>query len=237
MNFSVIIPAHNEEGFITECLQSVKLAEAQLGSPVEIVVCINRCTDSTEAIAKQFGAVLVKEDAKNLAKIRNSGVREAKGDIVVTIDADSRMSPNMLCEIRRLLSTQKFIGGGTRIKPERLSLGIVASSLIILYYAIRFGLRPAGLFWCFKKDFDSISGFDESLLTLEDLDFANRLAVFGKTKQLKYGTTWRASITTSCRKFDKYGDWYFFKNPGLVKALFSGRNQSVADEFYYKPER
>jgi glycosyltransferase involved in cell wall biosynthesis len=237
MKFSVVIPAHNEERFIKDCLVSVRTSEANLSSPVEIVVCLNRCTDGTETIAKQFGAVLVKEDARNLAKIRNSGVRAATGDVIVTIDADSRMSTNMLCEIQRLLSTQKFIGGGTRIKPERLSLGIIASSLVILYYALRFGLRSAGLFWCLKKDFDSIGGFNESLVTLEDLDFANRLAAFGKTKRLKHGTTWNAFITTSCRKFDKYGDWYFFKNPGLVKNLFSGLNQKAADEFYYDPGR
>lgn len=108
------------------------------------------------------------------------------------------------------METQKFIGGGTRIKPERLSLGIFASLLVILFYALRFGLRSAGLFWRFKKDFDAIGGFNESLVTLEDLDFANRLASFGKPKRLKYGTRWKATITTSCRKFDQYGDWYFF---------------------------
>lgn len=157
--------------------------------------------------------------------------------IVTKFKKTPQMSTNMLSDIHRLLSTQRFIGGGTRIRPERLSLGIIASSLVILFYALRFGLRSAGLFWCLKKDFDSIGGFSEALVTLEDLDFANRLAAFGKTKRLKYGTTWRAFITTSCRKFDKYGDWYFFKNPGLVKDLFSGSNQKAADEFYYNPGR
>lgn len=145
MKFSVIIPAHNEEKYIQKCLESVRAAEAMLSSPVEIVVCLNRCTDRTESIAQQFGATIVREDARNLSKIRNTGVRAATGDVVVTIDADSRMSTNMLFEVARLLSTRRFIGGGTRIRPERLSLGIVASSLVILFYALRFGLRSADL--------------------------------------------------------------------------------------------
>ncbi|MFO7674465.1 MAG: hypothetical protein R6V74_12220, partial [Lutibacter sp.] len=44
---------------------------------------------------------------------------------LVTIDADSRMSRNMLTEIDRLLRTGKYIGGGVAVWPERWSLGIV----------------------------------------------------------------------------------------------------------------
>ena len=183
MKISVIIPAHNEQDYIGACLESIKVAQRN-NQPldVEVVVCLNRCTDRTEEIAKNFGAVIAWEDAKNLSKIRNAGVRASSGDIVVTIDADSRMSPNMLTEVEKLLKTSKYIGGGTRIKPERMSLGILVSSFVILFYAFRFGLKSAGLFWCFKRDFEAIGGFNESLVTLEDLDFANRLASYDKSK-------------------------------------------------------
>jgi glycosyltransferase involved in cell wall biosynthesis len=236
MAFSVLIPAHNEEDFIEGCLSSIKKAEAELGAPVEIVVCLNRCTDKTEEIARQFGAVITVENEKNLSRIRNAAAKVATGDVFVTIDADSRMSANMLKEISRLLSTGRFIGGGTRIKPERLSLGIFISCLVILYYTIRFGIRSAGLFWCLRKDFNAIKGFKETLLTIEDLDFANRLAEYGKAKNLKFGTAWKAAITTSCRKFDKFGDWYLVKNPGVVRALFKGNDKVSANRFYYDVE-
>lgn len=235
MRMSVIIPAHNEEKFIGACLNSIRLAE--LGSTVEIIVCLNRCTDTTEEIAKSFNALIVREDARNLSKIRNAGVSASTGEIIVTIDADSLMSPNMLSEVQRLVASQKFIGGGTRIKLERFSFGILASSLVVIYYAFRFGLRSAGLFWCLRKNFDEIGGFNENLLSLEDLDFANRLALLGKKRGLRYGTAWRAYITTSCRKFDKYGDWYFFKNPRFVRDIFSGTDKKSTDQFFYDPER
>lgn len=236
MKYSVVIPAHNEERFIEDCLASIRKAREGFSGSVEVIVCLNRCTDNTEAIARSSGAVIVNEDAKNLAKIRNAGAKVATGDVVVTIDADSRMSPNMLREINRLISTGKFIGGGTMIRAERLSLGIIASSLVVLFFALIYGLRSAGLFWCRKTDFDAIGGFNESLITLEDLDFAKRLSALGKAKGLKYGTTWRAYIVTSCRKFDKFGDWYFFKNPGVVKAIFGGEPRH-ADDFYYEIKR
>lgn len=237
MNISVIIPAHNEEKFIGDCLKSVKTAESELGAPVEIVVCLNRCTDRTEEIARSFGAVVVREDEKNIAKIRNAAAKAATGDVIVTIDADSRMSKNMLTEVVRLLSTGKFIGGGTRIKPERMSLGIFISGLVILYYLLKYGPKSAGLFWCFKTDFDAVGGFNETLHSLEDLDFAHRLSALGEKRGLKYTTAWKTAITTSCRKFDMFGDWYLVRNPGIVRALFTGIDQKSANQFYYDVKR
>lgn len=237
MKISIVIPAHNEELLIADCFLAIQKACGEVRNEVEVIVCLNRCTDRTEEIAKKFGARIVKDDSKNLAKIRNVAAQAATGEILITIDADSRMSANMLKEVVRLISTDKFIGGGTNIRAERLSLGIIASSIVILYFALLYGLRSAGLFWCLKKDFDAIGGFNESLATLEDLDFAKRLAAYGKTKGLKYGTAWQTHIITSCRKFDRFGDWYFVKNPGIVKSLFSGTDAESANKFYYEMKR
>lgn len=237
MKFSVIVPAYNEEALIGKCLSAIDASRKRSSSAVEVIVVLNRCTDRTEQISRDFGAVIVEEPARNLAKIRNSGAKVATGDVIVTIDADSRMSDNTFQEIERLLLTQKYIGGGTKIKVERLSLGIVMSSLVILWFAIPRRIPSAGLFWCYKKDFDAIGGFYESMVTLEDLDFALRLKRYGASVGKRYGTLWRASITTSCRKFDEFGDWYFFKNPKVVKQLFSGVDHETANKFYYDVKR
>lgn len=58
-----------------------------------------------------------------------AGVWLVTGEVIVTIDADSRMSANMLSEIDRLLRTGKYIDGGVMVWPERWSLGIVATAL------------------------------------------------------------------------------------------------------------
>ena len=196
MKISVVVPAHNEEKYIRDCIASIRHAEEHISTPVELIVCLNRCSDRTEEIARDLGAIIAREEAKNIAKIRNAGARAARGDIIVTIDADSRMSSKMLSEIERLILTRKYIGGGTIIRAERLSAGIIASGLMVLLFAMAYGLRSAGLFWCLKQDFDAIGGFDESKITVEDLDFANRLAALGRTKGLKYGTVRRAHIVT-----------------------------------------
>lgn len=237
MKFSVIIPAYNEEKFITKCLESIEKASVPYPDQVEIVVVINRCTDKTEGIARAHGAKIVYENAKNLSKIRNAGAKASCGDILLTIDADSRMTDNMLIEIDRHMTRRKYIGGGTLIFFDRLSTGIVLTSLMV---AVRLMLRDmlsGGLFWCRREDFFAVGGFDENMITLEDFDFAKRLKRYGKSRGKRFKAIKRAWIKTSSRKFDKFGDWYLIKNPELVKGIISGRDQEAADKFFYDFER
>src|SRR6266404_3505649 len=122
--FSVIIPARDEERFIGRCLESIQTAATTYPDQLEVIVVLNRCSDRTEEIAHAFGARTIREDAKNFAKIRNAGARAAVGEVLVTIDADSRMSPGALVAIDRALSSGTTVGGGTVIHPDRSSLGI-----------------------------------------------------------------------------------------------------------------
>jgi glycosyltransferase involved in cell wall biosynthesis len=112
MRFSILIPTRNEEKCLPGCLQSIKVAAEPFPDQVEIIVAANRCTDRTEEIAQAHGAKVAHDDSRNLAKIRNAAARAATGEVIVTIDADSRMSANMLTEIDRLLRTGRYIGGG-----------------------------------------------------------------------------------------------------------------------------
>ncbi len=236
MKYSVLVPAHNEEGYIENCLQSIKSAADNVMDEVEIIVALNRCTDQTADIAAGFQAVIVNEDRKNLARIRNAAARAATGDVIVTIDADSQMSRNMFVEIAAKLSAGKTIGGGVMIRPERWSLGIFMSLLTVLPFLLIHRVS-GGLFWCYRRDFEAVGGFNETLVSAEDLDFAKRLKAWGKKRGQRFKTMTTAHIITSCRKFDTFGDWYLFKNPGLVWKIMKGDNQKAADLFYYHPDR
>ncbi len=236
MKYSILIPAHNEEAYIGQCLQSIKDATEQISADVEIIVALNRCSDQTAAIAAGHQAVSVIENSKNLARIRNAAARAATGDIIVTIDADSRMSRNMLAEIAAHLATGKYIGGGVMIRPERWSLGIFMSLLTVLPFLLIHRVS-GGLFWCYRNDFETVGGFNETLVSAEDLDFARRLKAYGKQTGRRFKTISRAHIITSCRKFDTFGDWYLFKHPGLVWNIMKGNHQKAADLFYYDTDR
>ncbi len=236
--FSILIPARNEEKFLPGCLDSIRAAAATLPGEIEIVVALNRCTDRTEEIALAGGAKVVREDGRSMAKIRNAAARAASGEIVVTIDADSRMSRNMLTEIDRLLASGRYIGGGVLILPERWSLGIMLTVLMLMLAMATVWRRvSAGLFWCRRVDFQALGGFNEELVSLEDLDFARRLKALGRKQGKRFKTISRAHIVTSCRKFDTFGDWYLLLHPRLVRRLLGGKSQKDADRFYYDVER
>ena len=234
--FSIVIPARNEERFIGPCLESIRLAARPYPGQVETIVVLNRCTDKTEAIARKFGARIIREDAKNLARIRNAGARNAAGTILITVDADSTMSPKTLVAIEKALSSGKTVGGGVFIRPERLSAGIVAT-LLLLALVLLINPISGGLFWCYRDDFNAIGGFDEDLVSAEDVDFARRLKTFGKKVGRPFSTLRGGHIVTSCRKLDQFGDWCVMRNPRLFWRIMSGKSQPAADEFYYDVER
>jgi GT2 family glycosyltransferase len=241
IKFSIVIPAYNEEKYITKCLDSIAASSAAYKDQVEVIVVLNRCTDRTEEIASSYHCVIVKEDSKNLSKIRNAGAKAARGKIIVTIDADSWMSNNMLTEIENHLKTGKYIGGGVSMRAERLSMGIIASTLTLFLVGIpifmKHGFISIGLLWCLKEDFEAINGFDEQLLMAEDVDFAIRLKERGKKSGKGYATITKAHITTSSRKFDVFGDWVFIKKPQILFAYLNGKNRKRSDEFYYDVKR
>ena len=154
--FSVIIPARNEQDLIGRCISAVEQA-AGLRS-IEKIVVLNRCSDRTEEIARAHGCIIVNEDAKNLSRIRNAGARVARGEFIVTVDADSQVSANMFEQIERCMASGRYVGGGVLILPERYSLGIIITALYLLPLALWLGVS-GGLFFCRAEDFRAIGGF------------------------------------------------------------------------------
>ena len=100
---SVIINAKNEEEFITDCLESVKWAD-------EILVLISPdSTDKTEEIASQFKVRIIEQKPKEMdfAAWHNQGMKEAKGDWLLWLDADERIPPLLKEEILQAIGSKQ----------------------------------------------------------------------------------------------------------------------------------
>src|SRR5687768_1783681 len=208
--FSVVVPAHNEERYLSGCLDSIDDAALVAQGDVEVVVVANRCTDRTADVAHARGAVVVDDPSRCIGAIRNAGVRAATGDVVVTLDADSRMSPCAFVEIERKLSSGLYVGGGAAFEPERTSAGIAVTIGLLKLCMLITGLGGA-MYWCLRRDYEAIGGFDESLPMAEDLDFARRLRRHGKLTGRRFINLHLAPVITSTRKFDRFGDWHMLK--------------------------
>lgn len=237
--FSVIIPAHNEEKYIGKCIEAIiKAAENVKPFETEIILSANRCTDKTAEIAHGYGAKVLPNEYRTISAVRNCGVNSAEGEIIVTIDADSLMTEYSLLEIKELLESGIYVGGGTISEFDRMSVGIAFSAMYVAANLIPVMIKnkaalSGGMFWFYKRDFDEVGGFDEGLVSIEDLDFAAKLNKLGVSRGQKYGTLKKSRIITSSRKFDEFGDWYLIKNRKLTKRIFTGKDREAADKFYY----
>jgi glycosyltransferase involved in cell wall biosynthesis len=97
VRFTVVIPAFNEEFYLADCLSS--LAAQDFPGPVEVIVVDNNSTDDTAAIARAAGATVVFEPDRGVCHARQRGTESARGEIVVSADADTIYHAGWLSKI------------------------------------------------------------------------------------------------------------------------------------------
>lgn len=87
MRISVVVPACNEEDYLAEALES--LQRQHYPHPYELIVVDNNSTDATAAIARSFGVRVLHEPQPGVCAARQRGTAAARGDIVISTDADT----------------------------------------------------------------------------------------------------------------------------------------------------
>jgi len=235
---SVIIPAHNEEKYVKRCILSIRQAAERYQGETEIIVVCNRCTDRTEQIAKTMGAIVIRNEERCIAAVRNAGMKAASGQIILTIDCDNRMTSGTIQEIYQFLKTGKYIGGGAPMRFERYSFPLYLNDLLCCIGFKITGLY-CGIFWAEKSTFEAIGGF-VSKRAMEDIATAKHLKQFGKSQGKKYTCLRENYLINSTRKFDDGGDWLYFKlmiqnADALLKAVFgdSSAYDKLIDKMFY----
>ena len=92
---SVIIPCLNEERFLQSCLQSIQRQTLDRNA-WELIVVDNGSTDGSQSIAHQFADKVIVADHRPVGAVRNVGVNEAVGELLVFLDADCVIDPHWL---------------------------------------------------------------------------------------------------------------------------------------------
>ena len=105
MNISVIIPVLNEEKNIAATLQSLARF-----APFQIIVVDGGSADRTAEICQRFG-VKVMVSARGRAQQMNSGAKEASGDILLFLHADTTLPNSAFDDIRLALGDSRYVGG------------------------------------------------------------------------------------------------------------------------------
>ena len=101
---SAVVLAKNEEENIKECLAGLKWCD-------EVIVVDDNSTDKTAELARKEGARVVEHSLNNdFASQRNFALGEAKHDWIFFVDADERVSPQLITEIQEKLKDTRVAG-------------------------------------------------------------------------------------------------------------------------------
>ncbi|MGA2552940.1 MAG: glycosyltransferase family 2 protein [Burkholderiaceae bacterium] len=98
----IVIPVHNEEKLLRECLVSVAHSQrfaGERGHPSFVIVVLDRCSDESREIAEEAGVQIMEIDLANVGAARSRGARQAileGAQWLAFTDADSRVAPDWL---------------------------------------------------------------------------------------------------------------------------------------------
>jgi len=92
---SVLIPACNAEAYIKRAVRS---ALCQDIDDLEVIVIENGVTDDTDKVLREIDddRLKIRISEKGVSKARNLGIKEAKGNFIVFLDADDELLPGSL---------------------------------------------------------------------------------------------------------------------------------------------
>jgi len=207
-DISVIIPTWNEERYLPKCLNSLR--NQSFKGNHEIIVVDGCSTDRTIDVARRFSDKVLVEPGKPVGAARNAGAREAKGEILAFIDADTVASKEWLDEIVNSLAANP-----SAVCVTGPTIPYEGSRLDALMYHVATGWAQrlsfklgfphvAGFNCAYKKEsFWEAGGFDESRELSEDVLLSLRIKHHGpilfSNDMIAY---------TSLRRISEYGYAY-----------------------------
>ncbi len=204
LEISVVIPAFNEENYIEGVFRGLK---GQAFRNFEVIVVDGNSTDRTREIARRNGAKVITEQKNNIGAARNAGAKLAKGELIMFTNSDTMASRGLLKAYSKLFKDKSVVAASGPLMPLEdttrfIRFGYKFASVYLAKLSFAIG-KPAisgSNFIVRKSAFNRCGGFDESLVTYEDLDLTLRLSKEGKIIYVK-----DAVVATSTRRIVKWG--------------------------------
>ena len=190
---SVIIPAINEASRIGESLQSVRHGRCE-----EVILVDGGSRDDTVAIAKSMGAKVIAA-APPRAHQLNAGARDAVGDALLFLHADTRLPESYDEPIMGCLEKPGTVCGAFRLRIDspRKELRIVESLADFRSICLRTPYGDQAIFMRAEL-FHRIGGFP-AMPIMEDFELMRRLRKKGKIRTLPQ------AVLTCSRRWDNLG--------------------------------
>lgn len=209
VDYSIIIPAYNEENFLPATLKATQHAMSTVDLCGEIVVVDNNSSDATAAVAETAGAIVVFEAHNQISRARNAGATKAQGRYLFFVDADTTISPELLEQALSNLESGECCGGGATVTSDR-KLPLVVQGLLGYWNLLSRVFRlAAGCFvYARRDDFERSGGFSEKLYATEEVWFSIALKRAGRRERRKFRVINQPKVVTSDRKLGWFSSSY-----------------------------
>jgi glycosyltransferase involved in cell wall biosynthesis len=201
MYISFIIPAHNEQSLIAQAIDAIRSAAREVAEQIEnheIIVVDDASTDRTADIARERGTRVIDVNKRQIAAVRNAGAREASGDVLIFVDADTILPADVLRGALRELR-RGAVGGGSNMRMDGqipLFGRLYMKTFMLVWRPLGYA---AGCFlFCRRADFEAVGGFDERFFASEEIWLSKALRQRGRFVIL------RQAVMTSGRKMRAY---------------------------------
>lgn len=194
---SIIVPAHNEEALLRDTLQAIRAA-APADEPWELLVVDDDSTDRTAEIARAEGAEVVPVRLRKIAAVRNAGAKEAAGEYLLFVDADTLVTPAAVAAALGAMRAGA-VGGGAMFRMERNAPWWARTMMALTAWLMVVTKLAAGCFiYARRQDFEAVGGFDETYYASEEVWLSRALKRRGRFVVL------HTRVLTSARKFRQY---------------------------------
>ncbi|MBQ6098257.1 MAG: glycosyltransferase [Methanobrevibacter sp.] len=219
MIFSIIIPTYNEEEYLPVLLESIKNQDFD---DYEIIVADANSKDKTREIAEEYGCVVVEGGLPAVG--RNNGAKVAKGDYLLFLDSDLKLTEDYLRNVLYEFRMEKLGIAITQMEPMSNKVEDKLFHDFANYFMIGVEkIKPHGA-GCYgiisrRELHEECNGFDESLTFGEDTDYIERLA-----KKEPFRVLRNAKIGVSTRRLEEEG----------IETLIRQYGKSTVNDFLGK---
>ena len=192
---SVVIPTLNEAGNILEIVTTIR---KELGYPNEIIIVDGDSTDGTKEIVKDTNFCrLIVEPRRGYGLALRTGIKNAKGDIVVMVDGDGTYEVRHINRlVDTLINNDAELCQATRMYDLRKAMGFmnfVANKIITFCFDFFYGQFLSDTQSGFRAI--SRSALEKVELYEDDMAFATEMLVqFAKKgfKMVEVPSSYRA---------------------------------------------
>lgn len=203
---SVILTTRNEQDVIKRVLLSIV---RQTYKNIEIILIDNNSKDRTYEIAKVYTKKVFNFGPERSAQ-RNFGAKQAKGEYLLFLDADMRLTKNVLLECVKLIKKDSKIGAVTILEESKAkTFWEKIKAYERSFYNLEGDVITDAARFFPTRIFKQVGGYDESITGPEDWDLTDNIIKLGYkieiAKSLIYHYEYIPSIFALVKKKFYYG--------------------------------